>query len=793
METLRQDIKYALRTLARSPGFTGVVILILAVGIGVNTAVFSVVHAVLFRAWPYEDLDRIVAVWEDNQQQGIERISSSDKNLVYWREHNQVFECVTGVRNHRTYVTGVDRSYHVKAAAVSACFFSVMGAQPVLGRGFLPEEERAGNEQVVILSYGFWRDRMGGDPTAVGKDLALDGKPYRIIGIMPASFRHSLRREVPFWVPLVLDPEHGGGGRVRARLKKGVTVEQAQAEMNVLEGHLAQTNSYLVGSTVTVKSFVEDELENNGTLLHILWGAVGLVLLVACTNAAGLFLARGSIHQKEMAIRAALGASRGRIMRQVLTEGTIVSLAAGLIGLLLAFWVIRGLVGMCPADIPRMDETRLDVSVLLFALGMSLLTGLLFSLLPAWRAADVRLSQTMKSTAASTTAGSGWRHLRKGLVIAQIAVALTLLMGVGILIQSLINMQREDLGFEPEGVLVAHIELPKIKYPDYPQWNSFFDQLLRRVQALPGVQSAAIVSGGLDLSTGGGFMDFSIHGRPPADPREKPTARFVSVSPDFHKTLGLAVVRGRGLTDQDMRGGARNLLIDETLAHKYFPDVDPVGQRLNWGTIVGIVKTIRDFEELAPSVNTVYLAVRQRCYQISDLVVRTEGDPLRLADAVRAQVALLDKDQEVSEIYPLKRTLADMLAPRRFTTVLLGVFAQITLVLAALGLYGTIQYTVTQGLRDLGIRMALGATGFHVLFSVLRQGLVVAFIGVLLGAAGALAVTRVLSNLLYGVTATDPSTLACVSLLLLGIALLASYLPARRAARIDPMAILRYE
>jgi putative ABC transport system permease protein len=795
MTTLWQDVRYGLRMLVKNPGFACVVVVILAVGIGVNTAVFSVVNAVLFRELPYDEPDRIVSVWEQKKQQGMDRIGSSHHNLVYWRQNNKVFECMSGVGNRRVYVTGLDKSYHIKALAVSSCFFSLMGAGPAFGRGFLPEEEQRGNEHVVVLSYGFWRDRMGGDPEILGKDLVLDEKPYRIVGVMPANFRHSLTRDAPFWVPLVLNAEdRGGGTRVVARLKKGVTVEQARAEMSVLEARLAQEDAQATsGTTVAVDSFMNDELGGNRTLLHVLWGAVGLVLLVACTNAAGLFLVHGNIRQKEMAVRAAVGASRGRIMRQMLTEGVIVSLTAGVVGVLLAFWVTKGLVGMCPSDIPRMRETRVDTSVLFFALGLSILTGLLFSLLPAWKAAGVHLSQIMKGTSVGPAAGWCWRHLRKGLVVSQIGMALILLMGVGVLIRSLIHMQREDLGFVPEGVLVTHIELPKVKYPEQPQWTSFFEPLLCQVQALSGVQSAAVVSGGLELSTGGGFVGISVEGRPPADSREKPMARLVQASLDLHKALGMAIVKGRGFTEQDIGDQTTNIIIDETLAQKFFADGDPLGQRINGMTIVGVVKTIRDFEELAPSVNTIYVPSPARCYMISDLVVRTSGDPLKLADAIRAQVALLDKDLEVSRIYTVKENLADMLAPKRFITIVLGLFAQIALILAGVGLYGVIQYSVAQGTRDVGIRMALGATRSSVLLGVLRQGLTVALIGVVAGAAGALAVTRVLSSLLYGVSSTDPLTLLAVSLVLITIALLASYIPARRAARIDPMAALRCE
>ena len=795
MEALWQDIRYGFRMLIKNPGFTLTVLVVLTLAIGTNTVVFSVINAVLFKPLPYDEPDRIVRIWEQKKQQGIDRIGSSHTNLIFWREHNQVFECIAGMQNRRAYITGLDKSYHVKAAAVSSCYFSLMGVRPMLGRGFLPEEELPGKEYVTVLSHSFWRARMGGDPEAIGKNLTLDGKEYTIVGIMGPDFRDSLTRDRPFWVPLVLDPEGKSGGTgVRARLKPGVTIEQAQANMTALEERLVEMYpKYNTGYTVEVQSFLDDELGDNRTLLHLLWGAVGLVLLVACTNAAGLFLVHGNVRQKELAVRSALGASRSRIICQMLTEGLMLSLVAGILGFLAAFWVVRGFVILRPADIPRIDETKIDMSVLFFTFGISLLTGLLFSLMPAWKAAGVHLSQTIKGTVTNVSISRRWHHLRGGLVIVQMSIALTLLMGVGMLIQSLIYMQKEDLGFEPDNVLVTSIELPKAKYPDYPAWTTFYMQLLERVQTLPEVQSAAIVSGGLDLSTGGGFMRFKIDGRPPVDQGEQPMARFENISPDFFKTMGMKIVTGRDFTEQDIQSGTRNIIIDEHLANTYFYDANPVGQRIDGMLIVGVVSTIRDFDELVPSINTIYMPIQRYCYQISDLVVKTDGDPLRLTGALRAQVSILDKDQEISEIETLKASLSDMLAPRRFTTILLGVFAQITLVLAVVGLYGLIHYTVTQSTHDIGIRMAIGATQARVTKTILGKGVMLILPGIILGLAGGYIVSRFITGLLYQTSPTDLGILLIVSATLFVSALIACFIPAMRAAKIDPMEALRYE
>ncbi len=480
-------------------------------------------------------------------------------------------------------------------------------------------------------------------------------------------------------------------------------------------------------------------------------------------------------------------------MRYMLTEGVVLSMAGGVVGISLAYVAIRVLVRVSPLHIPRLEETRLDLPVLGFAFGISVVTGLVVSLLPAWKATGLRLSEVLKQGPGGVLHGRDHRHAHGGLVVVQIAVASTLLMAVAMLTQSLIAMQKVDLGFQPAGVLVADIELPKLKYPQPNDWLNFYEQLLRRVQAAPGVQSAALVSGGLDLGGGGGFSTFSIDGRPPLDPTEKPMARSESVSPDFFKTMGMPILEGRDFTEEDIRGGTRGIVIDQNLARKYFPQGSPLGQRISGNPIVGVVGTLKDYSELAPTINTIYRPISGFCYLISNLVVRTEGDPMRLADMVRAQVADLDKDLEIRELHTLTSDLAEMLAPRRYTTVLSGLFAQVALVLAAVGLFGLLPYTVTQRTREIGIRMALGATQAGIARTFLRRSLGLILLGVLAGLLGGYLVSHLMTSLLYEASPTDPAMLAITVSILVAVALLASYLPARRAARIDPMAALRYE
>jgi putative ABC transport system permease protein len=594
--------------LARHPGFTVSVILILALGIGANTAIFSVVNAVLFKPFPNHAPDRIVTLTERNLPQGVSGVASSHPTLIYWREHSQVFESIVGMQLRRFYVTSPERSSHVIARAVSPGYFSVMGMKPMLGRGFFPEEEQPGHEPVVVLSFAFWRDRMGGDPHAIGRSLVLDGQGHTIVGIMPAAFGDTLRRCAPFWVPLILNPEHRGGGTgIRARLKPGVTLAQAQAQMDVLEKQLAEAEpEHKAGYTVVLRRFLDSHIARSRSLLYLLWGGVGLVLLVACTNASGLFLIHSNARRQEMAVRAAVGASRGQIIRHLLTEGLVLSVAAGALGVLLAYWAIRLLIRVSPIDLPRMQETRLDTPVLCFTLGVSVITGLILSFLPAWRATSIHLGHALKQARGCTPHGRRQRRLHGALVVAQIAVASTLLMAVAMLTQSLISMQKVDLGFQPANVLVAEIELPKVRYPERDHWLNFYQQVLHRIQSSPGVQSAALSSGGLDLGSGGGFSGFTIDGRPPSDPGQEPLARYMTVSQDFFKAMGMAVLRGRDFTDEDTQGDVGGIMIDENLARKYFPEQDPLGQRINGQLIVGVASTLKDYGELAPAISTIY-------------------------------------------------------------------------------------------------------------------------------------------------------------------------------------------
>lgn len=811
---LWQDVRYGLRMLGRSPGFTAVVVAILAIGIGANTAVFSVVNAVMLRPLPYKDPGRLVRIWD----QGVHHDEGfrSRPHFLFLRENNQVFESLAGFCGCVFHVSGIERPYETRACEVTANLFAMLGIQPALGRGFLPEEEKPEGHRVVILSDAFWKEHFGGSPDAIGKSLSLTAskltqgdkrivtcESYTIVGVMPPGFSYPYGMPIPFWRPLILEEATNGPIPVPVfpvgRLKKGITPERATADLAVLADRLHQIDPKIkvAGAEFGVRRFLDGMVEGHRMLPLLLLGAAGLVLLIACSNVANLFLARAAVRRREMAMRLALGASRGRVMGQMLTESVLLSLGAGVAGLLLTFLAIKGLVRLCPSDMPRLQETSVDLRVLGFMLGVSVLTGLLFGMMPAWRASDAAVSETLKESAGRTTSGRGWRRLHSGLVISQLGLSLILLVGAMLLIRSLMALQSIDLGFRPRNVLAAGIQMPYIAYEDAAARNGFFQPLLEQLRTLPHVRSVAALSDTFDvadaLASRSKFgTDFSVAGR--TDSGQKDSARWVSVTTNFFETLGIRLLRGQTLPDQDHT----TVVIDEMLARQCFPDSDPIGQRLvtdegrSEHTIVGIVETARTFETVVPVKGTIYERVDE-FDGWTVLLIGTDGDPTRLAQAVRMQVAELEKAQVIKQLEPLEATLSEMLAPRRFAMILLTLFAGIALTVATLGIYGLLQYSTTQQTRDIGIRMALGARQADILKAIMKHGVTLTFLGVGVGLAGAVALTRILSSLLYDVTPTDPLTLASVSVLLAAIALIAAYIPARRAARTDPMTALRYE
>ncbi|MHC4519175.1 MAG: ABC transporter permease [Planctomycetota bacterium] len=816
MTTVWQDVRYGFRMVARSPGFATLVVGILAVGIAANTALFSVVHAVILRPLPYKDSHRLVTIWEEGSR--FDEGFRSRAFFPFLRENNAVFEDVGGWCGRGFYVEGIERPHEIRGGEVTANLFPMLGVQPVLGRGFLPEEETPAGRHVVMLSYEFWQEHMGGAADVVDKDVTLamttsgyrddatwERQSYRIVGVMPAGFSFPFRRSRALWRPLVLS--EGTDGRhyhhiyPLARLKAGVTREQADANLGVLATRLREIapKAKVEAGKVGVTRLLDGLVKGHRKLPLLLLGAAGFVLLIACGNAANLFLARATVRRREMAMRVALGASRGRVLRQMLTESLLLSLAAGVLGLVLTFATVRLLVGLCPADIPRLQETRIDLTVLGFTLGVSVLTGLLFGMMPAWRASDVSVGETLKEGASRTTTGRGWRRLHSGLVVSQLGLSLILLIGATLLIRSLIALTSVELGFEPDKVLALHISLPEAKYAEEKQSDGFFRSLLERLGTLPGVDSVGAEYNGVGvdytLAATELFLDkFCVGGQGDSAPIHK--ARFMIVTPEYFATMGIPFLRGQTLTDQ----GPDSVVIDEAFARKCFGDADPIGQTLHFREpggepvqVIGVVNTVRSFDTPEPSRGVVYGRGRRFGNAFAVVLVRTAGDPVSLVPAIRRQIAEMEKDQVIEMVESLGTTLSRMLAPERFVMILLSVFACIALALATVGVYGLLQYSTTRQTHDIGIRMALGARSVDILQAVMGHGLKLTLIGVLVGVAGAVALTRVLSSLLYDVTPTDPLTLILVSCVLVVMALLASYVPARRAARVDPMVALRYE
>jgi len=801
MDTFWQDLRYGSRVLLKNPGFTAVAILALALGIGANSAIFSVVNAVLLRPLPYHDPDRIMTALHSGW------FPVAPANFLDWRAQNHVFERIAAAQAWGASLTGRDKPEQLKALQVTPDLFPVLGVDPVLGRTFLPEEDRPGAGRVVVLSHQLWQRRFGGDPKIVGQTLVLNGVGHTVVGVMPPGFQFApfWVTNAELWVPLDLtlrvNDRAGRSLRVFARLKPGVTREQAQAEMDTISRRLEQqypgTNKSL---DVTVDPLHEKVVGKVRQALLVLLGAVSFVLLIACANVANLLLARSAARQKEIAIRTALGAGRLRLVRQLLTESMLLASLGGALGLLLARWGVKFLVALSPANLPRVETINLDSRVFGFTLAISLLTGLVFGLAPALQASKLDLNESLKEGGRSATEGIRRNRVRSLLMISEVALALVLLIGAGLMIRSFRRLQAVEAGFDPRRVLTLVVPLRSSQYSTGPQRSAFFQRLIERVGALPGVESASAINH-LPLAGDIWTLGFTVEGRPAPPPGEGPSAAYRIIRPNYFHTMGISLLKGRDFTEHDAAGTPGVAIINEAFARNIWPHEDPIGKRIRVNDdgpdpreIVGIVKDVKQREWTAEPMREMYLPYLQNpAPSYLTLVARTTADPLSLAAAVRNEVWTIDKDVPVSQVASMEQVIAGATGGPRFNLLLLNLFASVALILAAVGIYGVMAYSVSQRTHEIGIRLALGAQTTDVIKLVVGQGMALTLIGVAIGLAAAFAVTRLMSSLLFGVSATDPLTFAVIALLLLLVALVACYLPARRATKVDPMVALRYE
>jgi len=807
LDDLSQDLRYALRGLRKHRAFTAVAVITLALGIGANTAIFSVINTVLLRPLPYEQPDKLVVLTETIS----ERLAGvSYQNYVDWRNQNTVFENVAALRPRESFnLTGAGESERLQGRLVSANFLSTLGIKPIRGRDFLAEDDQPSATAVAIISHALWQRRFGADESIIGKQLTLNNQQFTVIGITPPNFRFGADADVS--VPIGLSAERfklrgkDPGITAFARLKQGASIDNANAELNTIAARLEQqypdTNT---GRRVRIESLRESVVGDIRPMLLTLLAAVGFVLLIACANVANLLLTRSAGRQREMAIRTALGAGRMRILRQLFTESTVLALAGGVVGLLLAIWGTSVLSSYIPEGIPRMNELGVDGRVLAFTFGASLLTGVFFGLAPALHSGKTNLTETLKEGERNSSPS----HNRAGklLVISEVALTLVLLVGAGLLVKSFWRLSQVNPGFDPQNVLAMQISI-NARPDEGPRVDNFLTELKQRVNQLPGVKSVSI-SNGLPFE-GANFPPIVLEGKPAPPPGQDPSGLLYIVSPDYFKTMGIDLVRGRLFSTEDRKDTPQVALIDEVFARQYFPNEDPIGKRFKLNTpdadsreIIGVVRHVEHSSLEGRTTNTAEfyfnfdqfpVATLPRYVRRVNLLVRTTVEPLSLAGPVRNQIAALDKDQAVFNVRTMEQALAQSVAARRFSMILLAVFALLALTLAAVGIYGVISYSVAQRTREVGIRMALGAKTFDVLNLVMRDGLKLVFVGIVVGLAGALLLTRLMSTLLFGVTATDAVTYVSVALGLIIVALFACCIPARRATKVDPLVALRFE
>jgi putative ABC transport system permease protein len=805
------DLRYAVRSLRQHPGFTAVVLATLALGIGANAAIFSVVNAVLLRPLPYEGADRIVVLWGDLHRPGVNEIPASAGEYVDYRDRSHAFDHIAVYDTAGFNLTGGEAPERVDGAIVTASLFPLLGASAQIGRTFLAAEEQPGRNDVALIGHALWTRRFGANPAIVGQVVSIDGRPTEVVGVMPPRFQFP-DPAIEIWKPLLLDADavssdnRGSHGYTAlARLRPGVTLSQAQADLAGVTATFQAEHplNYRTGFSVALRPLQAEIVGDTGRPLLILLGAVALVLLIACANVSNLLLARAASRRREIALRTALGASRGRLVRQLLTESVLVAAAGGIAGLVLAWWGVDLLIALAPGTIPRLREVTLDARVVLFTALVSLATGLVFGIVPALRASGPSPGEALKEGGRS---GDGAMLGRAGrvLVISEVALSLVLLAGAGLLVHSFARVQNVEPGFDAGGLLTLRLSLPESRYTTFEKGDRFFDELFAALRARPDVESVAAANV-LPFSGNNGSRTFHIEGQEPKRPEDQPEEQLRIVTDGYFQTMKVPIVKGREFTERDRLGAPRVALVNEALARKHFADGRAIGRRVafsrndpQWYEIVGIVGNIKHRGLDAADRPELYVPCRQPLFanwtvRPMQVVVRTAGDPLAAAATVRREIARLDPEQPISDVRTMDQRIGRSLESRRFNMILLTAFAALALALAAIGIYGIIAYAVTGRTHEIGVRLALGAQRRDVLSMIVVQGMAMTAAGAAIGVVSALIVTRLMSSLLFGISAADPVTFAVIPLLLAAVAFVACYVPAHRATRVDPLVALRTE
>ena len=810
MDSLIKDIRYGVRGLLKHPGFTALVVITLALGIGASTAIFSIVDCVLLRRLPYATASRIVAIQELSP--AGKRVQVTSANFLDWRAQNTVFENLAAIKQTTSNLVLSDHAERIDLAQTNANFFDVFGVKPQYGRLFIPQDEQAGHEPVVVVGNALWQRRFGSDPSLVGKPITLDGKNYTVAGVAPAGFQYPDKTEL--WVPpLKLVPELSPNQDVTqtrgmgylaavATLKPGVSLPQAAAEMETITARLRQqypnTNNRRFNRVVSLQEHLVGETNK---LLWLLLGAVTFVLLIGCANVANLLLASGASRQKEMAIRTALGASRARVVRQLFTESTLLALTGGAAGLLIAYWGLAAITKLLPGDFPRLNEIHINVRVLAFTFAASVLTGILFGLVPALQISRPDVQESIRETGRGVSGNRRQSRFRQALIVVEVALSVVLLVGAGLLFRSFLRLQSVDTGFVSEHVWTARLTPSGKSYANQADYDRFYNQVVQRVSAVPGVQDAGLINT-LPLDKGP-TTGFRVDGRPVETPDKWPSANYRSVSPNYFRAMGIPVLQGRAYTDRDTTNTPLVMIVNQKLADEEFAGENPIGKRITFGNtnnnqpvwfeIVGVVANVRSLELREEPAAELYFASLQDYWPAMSLVVRSNADLPSLSASVRQIVNEIDKSVPVSNVQMMDHVVSASITQPRFNLFLLGLFSTVAMLLSAAGIYGVTAYTVTQRTHELGIRIALGAQVSDVLKMILGQGMAVIGIGLAIGLAAAFGLVRLLRTFLFGVGEKDPFTFVVITLLLLFVALLACYIPARRATKVDPLEALRYE